>query len=272
MHARLLKLGQSDGKYMLDKIGEPPRASEFNSSAGFAAASSLYQEREKAICTAVANSYVESAFLIHVPFFGFSFDSNDLGLLSGVSFLVVLSCFRFFLYRELDNLRLSFNDAREHSNHELRKLYKLLGMRQVFTVPEGKFLKPSFFLMFAPKAIPWLPSVLLLTIITHDFLTAGISADLTEVTRFGIEQAVTIAIFIYLVRVTSLTVERMNWMDEIWGVVYRYLYGTEPEKVTQEWEMAFTKNQRHDPPVWLQRLVFRLLGPRRKQIRNSPVA
>ena len=52
-------------------------------------------------------TYVDS-WVIRVPFFGFSFDVNDLGFIGGIGFVIILVCFRLCLSREIDNLRLSF--------------------------------------------------------------------------------------------------------------------------------------------------------------------
>src|SRR5206468_12598531 len=68
---------------------------------------------------AVARTYVDNSWVIRVPFFGFSFDVNDLGLLGGIGFLTILVCLRFCLSRELNNLRLSFDVARDRKSTRL---------------------------------------------------------------------------------------------------------------------------------------------------------
>jgi hypothetical protein len=73
---------------------------------------------------------------IRVPFFGFQFDINDLGIFGGFTFMVVLMWFRFSLARELSNVRLAFWIARNRdSRSDFQLCYDLLAMHQVLTVP-----------------------------------------------------------------------------------------------------------------------------------------
>jgi hypothetical protein len=72
---------------------------------------------------------------IKVPFFGIQFDENDLGLLAGFTFFVVLLWFRYSLVRELNNLNLTFAVAKTHSQQAVNLSYDLLAMRQVLTQP-----------------------------------------------------------------------------------------------------------------------------------------
>src|SRR5579871_3069223 len=51
---------------------------------------------------------VENSDLIHVPFFGLSFDINDLGMLSGITFVIVLIWLRLSLESELRSVRIIF--------------------------------------------------------------------------------------------------------------------------------------------------------------------
>lgn len=73
-----------------------------------------------------------NVLLIHIPFFGVVFDVNSLGLWGGSTFSVILLIFRFSLWREYNNLRLAFREAKpEHQ----RFCYMALAMEQVLTVP-----------------------------------------------------------------------------------------------------------------------------------------
>lgn len=73
-----------------------------------------------------------NVLLVHTPFFGTVFDVNALGVLGGFTFMVILILFRFTLWREYNNLRLTFLEARrEHLSY----CYKSLAMQQVLTVP-----------------------------------------------------------------------------------------------------------------------------------------
>jgi hypothetical protein len=73
-----------------------------------------------------------NVLLVRIPFFGIGFDVNDLGLLEGITFSVILILFRFTLWREYNNLRLTFRLAKPE---DLRYCYLCLAMQQVLTVP-----------------------------------------------------------------------------------------------------------------------------------------
>jgi hypothetical protein len=69
---------------------------------------------------------------IHIPFFNNAYDINDLGLLGGFTFVVILMWFRFSLWREYYNLNLAFDEAKDE---HLEYCYKAIAIRQVLTVP-----------------------------------------------------------------------------------------------------------------------------------------
>jgi hypothetical protein len=79
---------------------------------------------------------------VTVPFLGFTFDVNDLSVLGGMSFLLILGWFYFSLRREELNIALLFQ---QHKGQALKEVYTLASMTQVFTVtpkahgPENKF-------------------------------------------------------------------------------------------------------------------------------------
>ena len=88
----------------------------------------------RAEAEALARARVEQVLTIHVPFLGIVFDVNDLGLLSGFAFTVILMWLTFSLNREQGNLKVAFDNSRESG--QLRQCYDLLLMRQVLTVPQ----------------------------------------------------------------------------------------------------------------------------------------
>lgn len=111
--------------------------------------------------------------LIHIPFSGNVFDVNTLGLWGGITFTVILLMFRFSLWREYNNLKLAFNEAKpEH----LRYCYLALAMQQVLTVPPAlaqnqPHLKPQgkvIQLLYLP------PFLIQLAIIVNDVRTESI--------------------------------------------------------------------------------------------------
>lgn len=91
------------------------------------------------------NANTEMVNLIHIPAFGVSFDINDLGILSGVTFMVILIWLRVSLESELHSMRLTFAWAKRESVEKatapkessgLAAAYQLLGTHQ-FLTPGG---------------------------------------------------------------------------------------------------------------------------------------
>jgi hypothetical protein len=77
----------------------------------------------------------EEINLVHVPFFGVSFDANDMGIFAGLSFTVILLWLWLSLGRELRNLRLAFKEAQVKGERQQRLCYELLAMHQILTLP-----------------------------------------------------------------------------------------------------------------------------------------
>lgn len=75
----------------------------------------------------------EGILHVHVPILGVMFDVNDLSVLGGLSFLLVLLWLRFSLRQELRNLRLFFEEAKDKD--KFKAYYHYLATRQVLTIP-----------------------------------------------------------------------------------------------------------------------------------------
>jgi hypothetical protein len=110
--------------------------------------------------------------LIHIPFFGTAFDVNELGLIGGFTFVVVLMWFRFTLWREYYNLCSTF-EACGNNQQDFEACYKYLAMNQVLTVPPTLFTRE-------PRERPWgkivrllylLPVLVQLAVVVNDCLT-----------------------------------------------------------------------------------------------------
>ncbi len=98
---------------------------------------------------------------VTVPFLGFTFDVNDLSVLGGMSFLLILVWFYFSLRREELNIAMLFQ---QHKGQALNEVYRLASMTQVLTVtpkahaPENKFKVKALasvlrLLFFSPLAV-----------------------------------------------------------------------------------------------------------------------
>ncbi len=109
--------------------------------AGFTASESLKRYAER-----LETTLQQRILVVNVPVLGIVLDVNDLGLLGGFSFVVILMWFRFSLWREYFNLYSTFDEAR--NVQDLEYCYKYLSMNQVLTVPP--ILCPT-----QPKERPW---------------------------------------------------------------------------------------------------------------------
>ncbi|MGB7921605.1 MAG: hypothetical protein WCF57_00035 [Pyrinomonadaceae bacterium] len=96
------------------------------------------KEQLETISRTLEMTRMQSVLLVDVPFFGVTFDVNDLGMLGGFTFVVILMWFRFTLWREYYNLSLTFKEAAKNKEH-LKFCYKALAMGQVLTVPPDLF-------------------------------------------------------------------------------------------------------------------------------------
>lgn len=81
----------------------------------------------------LVKSLTENNYNIKVPFFGASFDINDLGLLGGISIIIVLSMLRLALRNYIISLRIGFKAAFKANEHE--DFYDILASRQLFVFP-----------------------------------------------------------------------------------------------------------------------------------------
>jgi hypothetical protein len=84
----------------------------------------------------------EDIGFVHVPFFGFGFDINDLGMLSGIAFVVMMMWLRLSLESEFRCVKMTFDRAKEIDGPSsppdtLAHARRLLGMHQVFTHVPG---------------------------------------------------------------------------------------------------------------------------------------
>lgn len=111
---------------------------------------------------------VEQIVNVSVPFLGISFDIDDLSLLGGITFLLLLMWFRFSVWREEQNVQALFLRARR--DKELPAVYELLAMTQVLTTPPGS--KEGFW-GDLPHGLFWVPVLVQLSVVVNDWVTMG---------------------------------------------------------------------------------------------------
>lgn len=126
----------------------------------------------------------EQVSQIQVPVIGISFDVNDLGMLGGFAFIVLLIWINYSVWHQSTNLKLAFNFAKKLDKDEPTNLlyytYQNLAMRQVLTIPpkpatertsEGKL---KTWLQKASKLLYALPLIVQTIVVGHDWITTDI--------------------------------------------------------------------------------------------------
>lgn len=216
MLRRMVNLADIHGEYTESKLGAYPDSTKFGNLATYRRAVELYEERYRDLCAAISRAYVENSLIIRVPFLGISVDVNDLGLLGGTSLLIILGCFRFCLSREIDNLKLSFEEAERLD--KLSEFYHLLAMRQVFTIPTTRHIKRTNFLLVTPKLICWLPLGVHLLVVANDVWKTAWIGDTLNHLRFKILMGIEIILTFLLLLATLMVIRRLKRLDAVWNV------------------------------------------------------
>lgn len=229
MQARMINLQDIRGRYVASKLGPYPERKPSDTDESYKEAKDLYAQRYRDLCGAVSRAFVDNSLVNRVPFLGFTFDANDLGLLGGAGFLIILACYRFFLTREVNNLRMSFEEASSIGKRELAEFYKLLAMRQVFTVPTTIGIRRSRFLLVTPKMICWAPLMIHIAVLENDLETAWIGLGLNTFRyRFLIGfELVTAAFLLFLSWGVTM---RLIIMDRLWEQYWGEIREAEPAK------------------------------------------
>jgi hypothetical protein len=141
----------------------------------------------------------EQLSLIHVPVLGINFDVNDLGMLGGFAFVVLLILVNYSLWHHSTNLELALDFAEklqgEGETDLLYYTYQNLAMRQVLTIPP----KPQkarteqknvlFWVQNASKSLYALPLAVQIAVVWHDMATLGIGKALERISiAFSLER------------------------------------------------------------------------------------
>ncbi len=77
----------------------------------------------------------DNVLTLPIPFFGISFDINDMSLISGITFTIILIWLRLSLWTELNATQQVFERVDVKDLKEVKDYYEYLGTRQVFTIP-----------------------------------------------------------------------------------------------------------------------------------------
>lgn len=177
------------------------------------------KEHARDYLSALERLSLETVGVIHLPIFGVSFDINDLGMLAGIAFVVLLVTFRLALARELQNVRIAFRAA--HEAHLLKEGYEFLSMYQVMTIPPaiGSRPKPNSLLVRAPMLLVWLPFAVQSIIFANDFFSMHLgevsSAGLTIITLL-----ITFASVFVIFILTAMCWNLSGMIDHEWSMMW----------------------------------------------------
>ena len=165
---------------------------------------------------ALLKAYVDNTYTIRVPFFAITFDVNDLSLLGGIAFLILLILFWLSLSRELDNLVLSFEKAK--NANKLAVFYDLVSMGQVLATPPKSNKEPTK-LFTIPKVLSVLPLTVLTLILGNDFMTYDLGA-IISITHTEVLYVFSSALWISVLILTILCIKANRNMETAWRKYY----------------------------------------------------
>lgn len=164
---------------------------------------------------------------VSIPVLGVVFDINDLSLISGVTFVILLSWFHFALRRQNKNIRHVFYIAeqadlseREDPVNCLSAAYFLLAMTQVLTIPPSspaEIGKQTFLRRVSrlPSIIMWTAVIAQFAVVADDFMTMDPGNTLNPTVNY-VETGLATALLIYLVIRTSECYRYMTDTQSVW--------------------------------------------------------
>lgn len=132
-------------------------------------------------------SQSENLQLVNIPILGIAFDINNLGFISGMVLCSLMLLLYLSMVRESRNLKTLFTHGWRDDNIDDRRLYELLSMYQVLTVPlklyspdktMDKLTRKLVYFIFA------LPVMVLVLIFLYDLHTFKVGASLNPLLTF----------------------------------------------------------------------------------------
>ncbi len=127
------------------------------------------------------DSWVENFLLVRIPFFGVSFDINDLGVIGGFAMSIVVFLLFLGLSREKSNLDFVFNHIREcYPSEKQTFFFNYLAMSQILTIPPIGSIKK--WVTISAKIFYFLPVFVYSLIWVHDLysLKKGLEISTTN--------------------------------------------------------------------------------------------
>ncbi len=220
MVRRIELMRSSDSSYLIKYVGSCPLRAHYASKDDYDRDYDLYQRRYLAFMGSASGALVDNRYFVHVPFFGLSFDVNDLGMLAGVGLVSILLLLRFSAGTELENLKLSFSETKRLKCFP--EFYRLAAMRQVLTIPRLPERKVRPLEKWLAKPVYFIPAGVYLWLFIHDLATYGIGSAF-DPTRMGVSAW---SEGLFLVTITYLGFGCFNRSREVdstwdkWWLVY----------------------------------------------------
>jgi len=165
-------------------------------------------------------AHVENVRLVRAPFFGIAFDVNDLGLIGGIGFIVILLLLRHSLSREIKSLNRSFKEALSHG--QLRHFYHVLAIRQVFTVPDMEGETQNRWLALSQKSVSILPALVFSIVVYYDFSSVTIY-ELYQWETVSGQLLIEFFLLLFILYLSWRCLERLRTIDRIWDGYWKRL-------------------------------------------------
>ncbi|HEY0514831.1 MAG TPA: hypothetical protein VGH73_23240 [Thermoanaerobaculia bacterium] len=202
------------------------------------------KENANAYAEKLYEAYVNNMLYVRVPVLGILFDVNDLGLITGVTFFVLMLVMSFYTHRAHENLSLCMWKVRELAEKEKcfdlpgskpNLLYHALAMQQVFTIPPTLARwRNNWVFRRAHYSLFLLPFLTQLAVMMNDVNTAQIGSDYSAIqTRLSlqIQVALLIAVFFFCLLCWS----HLHADDVLWERIFLFINPGHRFKAKARW-------------------------------------
>lgn len=185
-------------------------------------------------------AYIDGAMLVKLPFIGLTFDVNDLALIAGLGFTLIMLAWAFILMREGSTVAVVEDVLKGLSTGEQHPLvlrgYQLASMANVLTVSPHLVRRPAgsnvfadalerlrgIVFFFLTKSIHFMPFIIYLLIMKNDLDTES-AGDAVSVGRTDMHLQLTWIFFAVLLIVTIATLLLNLWVEYQWKQMARDL-------------------------------------------------
>jgi hypothetical protein len=156
---------------------------------------------------------VQEVILIQIPFFGVKFDINDLSVLAGIAFSVILLWFAMSVSSEQRDLQLTFMRCEEID--QLRTCYDLLLVRQVLTTPPDPTGEGITWFRGLTTVLYFLPVLVQIKIVWYDVTSFHFGAATNAIDALSGLLA-GIAFLVVILVLTLASVRMGKEIDNLW--------------------------------------------------------